>query len=106
MGTNQTHAQGMIDGYFCFETSYAMMRKCWVMSPDDRPTFKELYSNTSKYIERIAGYLDLGYNPFTGVETKKWAEDEEEFEPAVAIQVTPASLKTNFSHTIFTNTQY
>ena len=84
-----------------------MMRKCWVMSPDDRPTFKELYSNTSKYIERIAGYLDLGYNPFTGVKPKKWAEDEEkEFEPAVAIEVTPASLETNLSHTIFTNTQY
>ena len=77
------------------------------MSPGDRPTFKELYSNTSKYIERIAGYLDLEYNPFTGVQPKKWVEDEEkEFEPAVAIQVTPASLETNLSHTIFTNTQY
>ena len=78
-----------------------MMRKCWVMSPDDRPTFKELYSNTSKYIERIAGYLNLGCNPFTGVQPKKWVEDEEkEFEPAVAIEVTPASLETNLSHTI------
>ena len=42
-----------------------MMRECWERAPEDRPTFKDLYSNVSKYIERVAGYLHLGYNPFT-----------------------------------------
>ena len=37
------------------------------MKPEKRPTFSELYANTTKYIERIAGYLDLGFNPFPGV---------------------------------------
>ena len=49
-------------------SSYAMMSKCWETSPDDRPTFKELNKNTSKYIEHIAGYLEMGFNPFDGGE--------------------------------------
>ena len=40
--------------------------QCWKMSPEDRPTFKEICSNVSKFIERIAGYLEIGFNPFTG----------------------------------------
>ena len=48
--------------------SYAMMKKCWETVPDDRPTFKELRKNTSKYIEHIAGYLEMGFNPFAGGE--------------------------------------
>ena len=47
-----------------------MMRKCWEKAPNDRPTFKELYSSISKYIEHIAGYLDMGFNPFSGGEGK------------------------------------
>ena len=44
---------------------YAIMKKCWEMEPDNRPSFKELHTTTSQYIEQIAGYLDLGFNPFT-----------------------------------------
>ena len=82
-----------------------MMRKCWETSPRHRPTFKELHSNTSKYIECIAGYLDLGFNPFN---FKKRVEEDEErvFESPVAIQMTPASVETNLAHTMFTNTQH
>ena len=36
------------------------------MAPEDRPTFKELYCSVSQSIERDAGYLQLGFNPFTG----------------------------------------
>ena len=43
--------------------------QCWKMSPEDRPTFKELYSSVSKFIERIAGYLEIGFNPFTAAIT-------------------------------------
>ena len=43
-----------------------MMKKCWETMPNDRPTFKELRKNTSKYIEHIAGYLEMGFNPFAG----------------------------------------
>ena len=80
----------------CFYASYVMMRKCWEMAASDRPTFKELYSNISKYIERIAGYLDLGFNPFT---SKKQVDDDEErgFDSPVTIQVIPASLGTDSS---------
>ena len=38
--------------------------QCWKMSPEDRPTFKELCSSVSKFIECIAGYLEIGFNPF------------------------------------------
>ena len=34
------------------------------MSPNDRPQFEELYKGTSKYVEGIAGYLELEFNPF------------------------------------------
>ena len=44
---------------------YGIMRKCWEMSPEDRPSFKELTKTISKYIERVAGYLEIGFNPFT-----------------------------------------
>lgn len=73
------------------------------MSASDRPTFKELYLNTSKYIERIAGYLDLGFNPFTGVKSKQVDYNEERgFDSPVTIQVIPASLGTNSSHQLDT----
>ena len=34
----------------------------------DRPSFKELQTIVSRYIEQIAGYLELGFNPFSGEE--------------------------------------
>ena len=40
--------------------------KCWEKDPVSRPTFKELHLSVSKYIESIAGYLDIGFNPFAG----------------------------------------
>ena len=59
-----------------------MMKKCWEVVPDERPDFKQLHKNTSTYIERIAGYLELGFNPFAGMEDvsrveEKKTEDEE-----------------------------
>ena len=39
--------------------------QCWKMSPENRPTFRELCSSVSKFIECIAGYLEIGFNPFT-----------------------------------------
>ena len=76
------------------------------MSPDDRPTFKELYTNTNKYIERIAGYLELGFNPFArdgeGVKSAAEAKDDEAMSE-VAIQVIPASVQNEVVHSTFTN---
>ena len=48
--------------------------QCWKMSPEERPTFKELCSSVSKFIERIAGYLEIGFNPFTAVATSASGE--------------------------------
>ena len=50
------------------------------MVPDNRPSFKELYINTSHYIQRIAGYLELGFNPFAGVENVKSTVNEKQME--------------------------
>ena len=54
---------------------YEIMRKCWEMRLDDRPSFMELNKTTSKYVEHIAGYLELGYNPFAGM--KKFSSTTE-----------------------------
>ena len=51
------------------------------MAPGDRPPFSELCVTISKFIEHIAGYLQVGYNPFTVKEKneeKKEGENEEE----------------------------
>ena len=39
--------------------SFSVMMKCWALSPDDRPTFKELISDIDKDLQRAAGYLEL-----------------------------------------------
>ena len=35
------------------------MMKCWALSPEHRPTFKELISDIDKELQRAAGYLEL-----------------------------------------------
>ena len=45
--------------------SFGIMGQCWQMEPRDRPTFKEICSTLSKFIECEAGYLQFGFNPFT-----------------------------------------
>ena len=80
--------------------SYTMMRKCWEMDPKDRPTFKELHTNTSQYMERIAGYLEIQFNPFAGrgtvqspvVDERETEEEKGGFDAEVKIKVTPASV--------------
>ena len=70
---------------------YIMMRKCWEIVPENRPSFNELYKTTSKYIEQMAGYLELGFNPFSGVESVTCMEMKEEDEvTTVSSQETPA----------------
>ena len=74
------------------------------MEPEKRPTFSELYANTTKYIEKIAGYLDLGFNPFPGVgggETINVEEREEEGCDPGAVQhmmSTPHNLDDTSEH--------
>ena len=77
------------------------------MEPGDRPTFKELCSTVSKCIERVAGYLQFGFNPFTGGGGEgeggggKGGEVEEgERVGSVEIQVFPPSAPAD---TILTN---
>ena len=60
--------------FFSPNNSYMMMLNCWEAVPDKRPTFKTLYTNASKIIEGIAGYLEMGFNPFTAKNTT--GEDE------------------------------
>ena len=84
-----------------------IMQKCWELSPKNRPTFRELHSNISKYISCIAGYLEMGFNPFiggTGLKSTVRNEvgkdvgvelQERGADPSVAIQVIPPSMSTN-----------
>ena len=44
--------------------SYAMMMHTWSKNPEDRPSFEELVATISDYTEKIAGYLDVNFNPF------------------------------------------
>ena len=69
-----------------------MMRHCWEKAPEDRPTFKELYMCLNKSIENVAGYLEMGFNPFSAAkgansglveEGEKRNEGEEEKEGGV-----------------------
>ena len=75
-----------------------MMLQCWESVPDKRPSFKTLYTNTSKFIEGIAGYLEIGFNPFAAQavmgegEKEPATEKEDKEETAVTIQVVPPSM--------------
>ena len=50
--------------------------ECWKMSPEERTTFNDLCHTISKFIEHIAGYLDIGFNPFTTVEGGEERKEE------------------------------
>ena len=83
--------------------------KCWETEPDSRPSFKELCENTSKYTEHIAGYLQVGFNPFNQMEcvetTSTQKNEKDKSESAVSIQVIPPSPDTSLVHsTAFSTT--
>ena len=40
-------------------SSSAVMRKCWRVSPEERPTFSELCSLVDRLLMSIAGYTEL-----------------------------------------------
>jgi serine/threonine protein kinase len=80
----------------CTKEIHQIMMKCWEAAPDDRPSFKELHKATSKYTEHVAGYLELGFNPFAGIEKAEThskenepKDEEEVLESAVPSQVIP-----------------
>ena len=81
-----------------------MMKKCWEMEPKKRPTFSELYANITKYVERIAGYLDLGFNPFPvvrrGETIAEMDVEEEECDPGTVLEAlsTPNDLDNTSEH--------
>ena len=54
-----------------------MMRECWKLAPDDRPPFKQINKNTSVYTGQIAGYLELGFNPFSVGKNVPRVEEEQ-----------------------------
>ena len=43
------------------------MNKCWEFQPGNRPSFSELHADISNYLGRIAGYLEINFNPFDGM---------------------------------------
>ena len=95
---------------YSYNDRYQMMMKCWEAAPDNRPSFKELYKDTSKYAQLIAGYLEIDCNPFAGmveVTTTKENDQQDEVdgcECTVSIQVTPATMDTSVAEGAVTNT--
>ena len=81
------------------------MMKCWEAAPDNRPTFKELHKDISKYAECIAGYLDVEFNPFGALEGIKAKENEPKdgLQLEVSIQVIPPSVDTTMAHSALTS---
>ena len=81
------------------------MLQCWEGMPGKRPSFKNLYISTSNFVGKIAGYLEMKFNPFSsqgpsGTAEKKPITEisdggsqfrEEDPDPVVTIQVIPAS---------------
>lgn len=41
------------------------MMLCWSEEPDERPSFSDIVKIVENRMGAIAGYLDVGYNPFT-----------------------------------------
>ena len=78
-----------------------MMLKCWEATPDDRPSFEQLYKEIFRYTECIAGYLKLEYNPFGGVvgidaasEENEPQNEENEIQSAMSLHVIPPLVDT------------
>ena len=36
------------------------MKECWSLQPGGRPNFSEIKDNISVFLEKLAGYLDIG----------------------------------------------
>ena len=70
-----------------------MMLQCWDSTPDKRPTFNMLYMDTSRFIEEIAGYLEMGFKSIQ----RKTEEfiiqtiNVDDLEPSAASQIIPPS---------------
>ena len=61
--------------------------KCWKLNPKERPSFKELHSDISSLLERVAGYLDMGACPTfdanmaaSPASDEQGSQEEEKFE--------------------------
>lgn len=52
------------------------MLQCWEATPGKRPSFRSLYTQTSSIIEKIAGYLEMEFNPFTVQESTELEVEE------------------------------
>ena len=82
---------------------YALMMKCWQYKREERPTFTEIYANTSSYVEGFSDYLEMKCNPFHGLQGQggssasqdRAAEQEDEPlpGPGAAVQLHSPSLQ-------------
>ena len=75
------------------------MIQCWEYRAEDRPTFKKVLGKISNYVEGIAGYLEVNFNPFKerGSTSAVQVEEEREEDMSdsdVEIHVYPSSSLT------------
>ena len=87
-------------GIHLLSNSYMMMLQCWESAPGNRPYFKTLYTNISKFIEGLAGYLEVGFNPFAPTTASELGEKEDANERSknekglvVTVKVIPPSVE-------------
>ena len=78
------------------------MSRCWEFQPEDRPSFSELHANISNYLEKIAGYLEVNFNPFNGIEYSTFIvpeikNDESLPDSEMSIEIYPPSLENSTS---------
>ena len=72
------------------------MLQCWEYRPEDRPSFKSVHGKISKYVEGIAGYLEVNFDLFKKRSTSAMQVEEEKekdmSDSDVEIPVYPPSL--------------
>ena len=59
------------------------MKKCWKLTPSERPTFTELVATLDKTLMSVAGYTELGMTLVEGggEEEEDWEASYEPVEP-------------------------
>ena len=59
------------------------MKKCWKLTPSERPTFTELVATLDKTLTSVAGYTELGMTLLErgGEEEEGWEAGYEPVEP-------------------------
>ena len=54
-----------------------LMKKCWKLSPSERPRFSELVVSVDKMLMSVADYIELGMTLVAAEGQEEWMQHEE-----------------------------